>query len=262
MSLHFVNSTQSKPALVYGCAKELHKNKNEKEKGDFIMEEKTLFLTNGMKLGTRLIGYEFYDTQTKGFEGMSESQIKRAIARGENIRGFVIGADGKLELDYENMRYSNLQMKSGVNGISWYKDHTGKFGANTAVIVIGKRKAFGKNMYEMIAANHARMEFDENKLWTLIEFADVYGVVVENGQIKLCTDIIREKKLAEEVERHNKEMKLQEEEDREASEESEETTDTEDLEDVGSNNDEETEVSEDLEESKDSEYTDNESEAD
>lgn len=226
------------------------------------MEEKTLFLTNGMKLGTRLIGYEFYDTQTKGFEGMSESQIKRAIARGENIRGFVIGADGKLELDYENMRYSNLQMKSGVNGISWYKDHTGKFGVNTAVIVIGKRKAFGKNMYEMIAANHARMEFDENKLWTLIEFADVYGVVVENGQIKLCTDIIREKKLAEEVERHNMERKLQEEEDREASEESEETTDTEDLEDVGSNNDEETEVSEDLEESKDSEYTDNESEAD
>lgn len=229
------------------------------------MEEKTLFLTNGMKLGTRLIGYEFYDTQTKGFEGMSESQIKRAIARGENIRGFVIGDDGKLELDYENMRYSNLQMKSGVNGISWYKDHTGKFGVNTAVIVIGKRKAFGKNMYEMIAANHARMEFDENKLWTLIEFADVYGVVVENGQIKLCTDIIREKKLAEEVKRHNMERKLQEEKDGEASEESEnteETTDTEDLEDVGSNNDEETEVSEDLEESKDSEYTDNESEAD
>lgn len=229
------------------------------------MEEKTLFLTNGMKLGTRLIGYEFYDTQTKGFEGMSESQIKRAIARGENIRGFVIGDDGKLELDYENMRYSNLQMKSGVNGISWYKDHTGKFGVNTAVIVIGKRKAFGKNMYEMIAANHARMEFDENKLWTLIEFADVYGVVVENGQIKLCTDIIREKKLAEEVKRHNMERKLQEEKDGEASEESEnteETTDTDDLEDVGSNNDEETEVSEDLEESKDSEYTDNESEAD
>lgn len=229
------------------------------------MEEKTLFLTNGMKLGTRLIGYEFYDTQTKGFEGMSESQIKRAIVRGENIRGFVIGDDGKLELDYENMRYSNLQMKSGVNGISWYKDHTGKFGVNTAVIVIGKRKAFGKNMYEMIAANHARMEFDENKLWTLIEFADVYGVVVENGQIKLCTDIIREKKLAEEVKRHNMERKLQEEKDGEASEESEnteETTDTEDLEDVGSNNDEETEVSEDLEESKDSEYTDNESEAD
>lgn len=228
MSLHFVNSTQSKPALVYGCAKELHKNKNEKEKGDFIMEEKTLFLTNGMKLGARLIGYEFYDTQTKGFEGMSESQIKRAIVRGENIRGFVIGDDGKLELDYENMRYSNLQMKSGVNGISWYKDHTAKFGANTAVIVIGKRKAFGKNMYEVVAANHARMEFDENKLLTLIEFADVYGVVVENGEIKLCTDIIREKKLAEEVERHNKEMKLQEEEDREASEESEETTDTQD----------------------------------
>ena len=217
------------------------------------MEERTLFLTNGMKLGTRLIGYEFYDTQTKGFEGMSESQIKRAIARGENIRGFVIGADGKLELDYENMRYSNLQMKSGVNGISWYKDHTGKFGANAAVIVIGKRKAFGKNMYEVVAANHARMEIDENKLLTLIEFADVYGVVVENGEIKLCTDIIREKKLAEEVERHNKEMKLQEEEDREASEESEETeetTDTEDLEDVDSNNDE------------DSDNTDNESEAD
>ena len=217
------------------------------------MEERTLFLTNGMKLGTRLIGYEFYDTQTKGFEGMSESQIKRAIARGENIRGFVIGADGKLELDYENMRYSNLQMKSGVNGISWYKDHTGKFGANTAVIVIGKRKAFGKNMYEVVAANHARMEIDENKLLTLIEFADVYGVVVENGEIKLCTDIIREKKLAEEVKRHNMERKLQEEKDGEASEESEETeetTDTEDLEDVDSNNDE------------DSDNTDNESEAD
>ena len=217
------------------------------------MEERTLFLTNGMKLGTRLIGYEFYDTQTKGFEGMSESHIKKDIARGENIRGFVIGADGNLELDYENMRYSNLQMKSGVNGISWYKDHTGKFGANAAVIVIGKRKAFGKNMYEVVAANHARMEIDENKLLTLIEFADVYGVVVENGEIKLCTDIIREKKLAEEVERHNKEMKLQEEEDREASEESEETeetTDTEDLEDVDSNNDE------------DSDNTDNESEAD
>ena len=72
-------------------------------------------------------------------------------------------------------------------------------------------------------------------------------------------------KAAEEVERHNMEMRLQEEKDGEASEESEnteETTDTEDLEDVGSNNDEETEVSEDLEESKDSEYTDNESEAD
>jgi hypothetical protein len=47
-----------------------------------------VFLTNGNFLGQRLIGYDFYDSKSKGFIGMSEKQVMDRLRRGERVYGF------------------------------------------------------------------------------------------------------------------------------------------------------------------------------
>lgn len=77
-----------------------------------------MYLTNGNFLGQRLIGYDFYDSKTRGFVGMTEKQVITKLKNKEKVYGFVLGEeDGKevLVLDKENFNMSNLQLKTGVN---------------------------------------------------------------------------------------------------------------------------------------------------
>ena len=80
-----------------------------------------MYLTNGNFLGQRLIGYEFYDSKSKGFVGMTEKQVITKLKNNEKVYGFVLGEeDGKevLLLDKENFNMGNLQLKTGVNSLS------------------------------------------------------------------------------------------------------------------------------------------------
>ncbi len=47
-----------------------------------------MYLTNGNFLGQRLIGYEFYDSKSKGFVGMTEKQVITKLKNNEKVYGF------------------------------------------------------------------------------------------------------------------------------------------------------------------------------
>lgn len=71
-----------------------------------------MYLTNGNFLGQRLIGYDCFDSKSKGFIGMSEKQIIDKLKRGERVYGFVLGnVDEKetlaLDVDGFNMTTQN-----------------------------------------------------------------------------------------------------------------------------------------------------------
>ena len=51
-----------------------------------------MYLTNGNFLGQRLIGYDMYESKSKGFVGMSEKQIINKLKAGERVYGFVLGS--------------------------------------------------------------------------------------------------------------------------------------------------------------------------
>ena len=100
-----------------------------------------MYLVDGMYLGNRLIGYEVYESKSKGMVGMTEKQIMNKLKAGEKVYGFVIGeVDGKEELilDKENFNMTNLQIKSGVNSLSWYNEDSGT-DMNIALIVVSVR---------------------------------------------------------------------------------------------------------------------------
>ena len=50
-----------------------------------------MYLTNGNYLGQRLVGYECFDSKSKGFISMSEKHIIYKLNRGERVYGFLLG---------------------------------------------------------------------------------------------------------------------------------------------------------------------------
>ena len=151
-----------------------------------------MYLTNGNFLGQRLIGYDCFDSKSKGFIGMSEKQIIDKLKRGERVYGFVLGnVDEKetLVLDADGFNMKNLQLKSGVNNLSWLNENC-ECDMNIALVVVGVKNDNGKKSYETVNARHARVEYDENKLKMLIEIGvPVGGVKLEKNKLVLCDGV-------------------------------------------------------------------------
>ena len=155
----------------------------------FIM---CMYLTNGNFLGQRLIGYDCFDSKSKGFIGMSEKQIIDKLKRGERVYGFVLGnADEKetLVLDADGFNMTNLQLKSGVNNLSWLNENS-DCDMNIALIVVAVFVENGKRVYETVNARHARVEYDENKLKMMIEIGvPVAGVKLDKNRVMVCEGV-------------------------------------------------------------------------
>ena len=56
-----------------------------------------MYLTNGNYLGQRLVGYDCFDSKSKGFIGMSEKQIIDKLKRGERVYGFTLVTENEEE---------------------------------------------------------------------------------------------------------------------------------------------------------------------
>lgn len=155
----------------------------------FIM---CMYLTNGNYLGQRLIGYDCFDSKSKGFIGMSEKQIIDKLKRGERVYGFVLGnVDEKetLILDADGFNMTNLQLKSGVNSLSWLNENS-DCDMNMALVVVAVYNEKGKKVYETVNARHARVEYDENKLRMLIEIGvPVAGVKQDKNRLIVCDGV-------------------------------------------------------------------------
>ena len=151
-----------------------------------------MYLTNGNYLGQRLVGYEFFDNKSKGFIGMSEKQIIDKLKRGERVCGFVLGkVDEKetLMLDVEGFNMCNLQLKSGVNNLSWLNENS-DCDMNIALVVVAVLIENGKKLYETVNARHARVEYDESKLKMMIELGiPVAGVKLDKNRIAVCEGV-------------------------------------------------------------------------
>ena len=151
-----------------------------------------MYLTNGNFLGQRLIGYDCYDSKSKGFIGMSEKQIVDKLKRGERVFGFVLGnVDEKetLVLDSDGFNMINLQLKTGVNNLSWLNDNA-ECDMNMALVVVGVKSESGKKSYETVNARHARVEYDESKLKMLIEIGiPVAGVKLDKNRLVICDGV-------------------------------------------------------------------------
>ena len=151
-----------------------------------------MYLTNGNYLGQRLVGYECFDSKSKGFIGMSEKQIIDKLKRGERVYGFVLGnVDEKetLMLDVDGFNMTNLQLKSGVNNLSWLNENS-DCDMNIALVVVSVSVENGKKVYETVNARHARVEYDESKLKMMIELGiPVAGVKLDKNRITVCEGV-------------------------------------------------------------------------
>ena len=60
-----------------------------------------IYLTNGNFLGQRLIGYDFYDSKSKGFVGMTEKQVITKLKNKEARHARVEYTEDKLKMMLE-----------------------------------------------------------------------------------------------------------------------------------------------------------------
>lgn len=150
-----------------------------------------MYLTNGNFLGQRLIGYDMYESKSKGFVGMSEKQIINKLKAGERVYGFVLGSENDkdvLLLDADNFNMTNLQIKSGVNTLSWSDEDSGS-DMNIGLIVVSV-SGDKKKVYETVNARHARVEYSEEKIKMLLELnVPVAGVKLEKNKLIICEGV-------------------------------------------------------------------------
>ncbi len=150
-----------------------------------------MYLTNGNFLGQRLIGYDMYESKSKGFVGMSEKQIINKLKAGERVYGFVLGSENDkdvLLLDADNFNMTNLQIKSGVNTLSWSDEDSGS-DMNIGLIVVSI-SGDKKKVFEAVNARHARVEYSEDKLKMMMELGvPVAGVKLEKNKLIICEGV-------------------------------------------------------------------------
>ena len=151
-----------------------------------------MYLTNGNFLGQRLVGYDCFDNKSKGFIGMSENQIVSKLKRGERVYGFVLGKEDDkdtLVLDVDGFNMTNLQLKSGVNNLSWLNDNA-DCDMNIALVVVAVKVEKNKRTYETVNARHARVDYDEGKLRMLLELGvPVAGVKLDKNKLMPCEGV-------------------------------------------------------------------------
>lgn len=152
-----------------------------------------MYLTDATYLGQRLIGYEFFDSKSMGFIGFSEKQVIDKINHGDKMYGLRLKKDAEsgkdeLELDAEGFNMTNLQVKSGVNTLTWLND-TENNDMNIGLIVVSV-SGDKKKVYETVNARHARVSYTEEKLKMLIELgAMVAGVKLEKNKLVACEGV-------------------------------------------------------------------------
>lgn len=83
----------------------------------------------------------------------------------------------------------NLQLKSGVNNLSWLNENS-DCDMNIALVVVAVLIENGKKLYETVNARHARVEYDESKLKMMIELGiPVAGVKLDKNRIAVCEGV-------------------------------------------------------------------------
>lgn len=142
-------------------------------------------------LGNRIISYDVYESRSKGFIGMSEKQVMDRLKKGERIYGFILVKENDedvLNLDTA-FNLTNLQVKTGVNNLSWFNEESDS-DMNMALIVVSVLSENGRKVYETVNARHARVTYSEEKIRMMIELGvPVAGVKLEKNKLVICEGV-------------------------------------------------------------------------
>lgn len=142
-------------------------------------------------LGNRIISYDVYESRSKGFIGMSEKQVMDRLKKGERIYGFILVKENDedvLNLDTA-FNLTNLQVKTGVNNLSWFNEENDS-DMNMALIVVSVLSENGRKVYETVNARHARVTYSEEKIRMMIELGvPVAGVKLEKNKLVICEGV-------------------------------------------------------------------------
>lgn len=154
-----------------------------------------MYAVNACALGKRLVGLECYNSKSKNFEGMTEKQVIEKLGRGERIYGFKLETDAEagkevLKLDAEGFNMTNMQVKSGVNNITWLKENESTDINMGLVVVATYMKKGSKPTYETVNAKHGRVTYSMEKLQMMMELGiSVAGVRLEKNKITVCDGV-------------------------------------------------------------------------
>ncbi len=147
------------------------------------------YLINREDLGKRTTGFIFYDADTKGFMGLTETKIKDTLSKGDRLYGLVLDADGNIAMDADGFHTTNYMVRSGINNLSPAVESDCP--ANLMYVVVGMRKAEGsENIYEVVNSRYARLEMPEGKVKMLCEFGAVGGVYMDGNELKVCDGVM------------------------------------------------------------------------
>ncbi len=84
----------------------------------------------------------------------------------------------------------NLQVKSGVNTLTWLKESENNDINISLIVVKVINEKNKKPVYETVNARHARVTYEESKLKMLIELgAMVAGVRLEKNKLTVCEGV-------------------------------------------------------------------------
>ena len=122
---------------------------------------------------------------------MTEKQVISKLKKEEKVYGFTLAKEGDedvLALDAEGFNMGNLQLKTGVNSLSWMnEDNNSDMNMALVVVAVSGDK---KKVYETVNARHARVQYTEEKLRMLMEIGvPVAGVKLDKNKLNICNGV-------------------------------------------------------------------------
>ncbi|MPM99566.1 hypothetical protein SDC9_146758 [bioreactor metagenome] len=142
------------------------------------------FIINCVMLGKRVTGYRVYVSETKEFIGLTEKQIKDMITGGDRVYGFVVDAEGGLQLDKGGFHTSNIMVETGINSLRPLE--LSGAAANVFYVVVGVYKSKGGSTYKVVNSRYGRSTITESKLNALLEIGCVSGGAYLDGKGKVA----------------------------------------------------------------------------
>ena len=138
------------------------------------------------QFGCRIQGYEVLDTLKGEILGMTETDIKKSIEKGELILGLKMNHDAEeLVLDEEGFCQTDIMVKTTLKSMKPLNNE--EAAVNVFFTLIGVKDS-KDGRYELMNSRFGRSEVSIDKLMTLLEMGLIQGgcKLDGNGNLKLA----------------------------------------------------------------------------
>lgn len=135
---------------------------------------------------TRIAGYTVYDETSKEFQEKTPKEVISLIKKND-LTGLKL-FNGKIEIDKEEFRMSNIMIKSGIG--KFRKLYESDKLINCMYILVKVIYTDDNVVYEVVNNRCSRTKVSHEKLKMLMEMGEVAGAeLLSNSKIKLCKGV-------------------------------------------------------------------------